>query len=132
MNKRIMEIGSRRVTVFSGDDATDGSGTIIYMHMDMKDMEQLVIKLEGLPTILVAIDQVDWNRDLSPWPAKRAFRGGEDFGGGADAYLKELTEIIVPAVEADLRLVPSCRILGVSSDTPVPVNALGIGEYRSR
>ena len=109
MNKQIREIGERRITIFSEDDAS--SGAIIYIHMASADMEQLVKKLDGVAAVLVAIDQVDWNRELSPWPAKRAFRGGEDFGGGADAYLKELTETIVPAVEADLRFTPSGRIL---------------------
>ncbi|MCG2730334.1 MAG: alpha/beta hydrolase [Acetobacterium sp.] len=109
MTKQIIEIGKRRLTVFSEADAS--SGTILYLHMASADMEQLVKKLDGVAAVLVAIDQVDWNRDLSPWPTKRAFRGGEDFGGGADAYLKELTDTIIPAVEAELRFTPSCRML---------------------
>lgn len=32
----------------------------------------------------------DWNGQLSPWPAQAVFRGGEDFAGGADAYLARL------------------------------------------
>ncbi|MBI4857316.1 MAG: alpha/beta hydrolase [Acetobacterium woodii] len=109
MTKQIIEIGKRRITIFSDDDVSNGA--ILYLHMASADMEQLAKKLDGVAAVLVAIDQVDWNRELSPWPAKRAFRGGEDFGGGADAYLKELTETIVPAVEADLGFAPSCRIL---------------------
>lgn len=111
MNKQIMEIGDRRATVFSVDEKISGTDTVIYMHMAMADMEQLAIKLEGLPAVLVAIDQVDWNRFFSPWPAKRAYRGGDDFGGGADAYLTELTKTVIPAVEASLGLTPSVRIL---------------------
>lgn len=32
----------------------------------------------------------DWNRDLSPWPAQKVFRKGEDFAGGASEYLDRL------------------------------------------
>jgi len=109
MQKRILEIGKRRVSVFS--DAVLKNSAIVYMHMTSDDMEQLVMEIDDVNTVLVAIDGVDWNRDLSPWPGKRAFRGSEDFTGGADAYLKELTEIIVPAVEESLGFTPSCRVL---------------------
>ena len=51
---------------------------------------------------IAAIDGANWNRDLTPWPAKAAFRGQPDFAGGADAHLKLLTERIVPMVEAVL------------------------------
>lgn len=109
MNKQIMEIGKRRITIFSEADVSGGA--IIYTHMASADMAQLIEKLDCVVAVLVAIDQVDWNHELSPWPGKRAFKGGEDFGGGADAYLTELTETIVPTVEAALGFTPSYRVL---------------------
>lgn len=109
MKKRIMEIGKRQVSIFSEDDLNNGA--IIYMHMNSDDMEQLVMELDDVNAVLVAIDGVDWNRDLPPWPGKRAFRGGEDFTGGADAYLQELTEAIIPTVEKSIGFTPSCRVL---------------------
>ncbi len=45
----------------------------------------------------------DWNRDLTPWKAPRCVKGGEDFGGGADAYLARLVDRI-PAFEAEAGL----------------------------
>ncbi|MBK5244984.1 MAG: alpha/beta hydrolase [Eubacteriaceae bacterium] len=104
-----MEIGNRRISIFSDIDFE--KGPIVYMHMNSEDMEQLAVELADMNTVLVAIDGVDWNRDLSPWAAKRAFRGGEDFTGGADAYLKELTELIIPTVEDSIDFMPSTRIL---------------------
>lgn len=44
---------------------------------------------------LLLIHDVDWNKDLSPWPAKRVFKKGEDFSGKADDTLK----IILNAME---------------------------------
>lgn len=40
------------------------------------------------------LEDLDWNRDLSPWPEKRAFKGGEDFAGGADALLEALLQVL--------------------------------------
>ena len=51
---------------------------------------------------------LDWNAALSPWPAEKVFRAGEDFAGGAPAFLLELTEAIIPAVE---KACPGRRLL---------------------
>ena len=58
-------------------------------------------KLTARPFSLVTVPVADWNRDLSPWAARRVFKGGEDFGGGADAFLRTLESEIVPAVRAE-------------------------------
>lgn len=109
MQKRIMKIGKRQVSIFAKDDLKNGF--IVYMHMNSDDMEKLVMELADVNAVLVAIEGVDWNRDLSPWAGKKAFRSGEAFAGGADAYLKELIETIVPAVEGSIDYTPSRRIL---------------------
>ena len=55
------------------------------------------------------------SRDLTPWPAERVFKRGEDFGGKADDYLALLTEKIIPHTEEALSLQPRFRALaGVS------------------
>lgn len=59
----------------------------------------------------MAIEGVDWAAELTPWQAPKAFRGGEDFIGEADAYLSELIGYIVPFVEAKLEITPNSRIL---------------------
>lgn len=126
MNQQIIEIGKRHVTVMA--DPKVKSGPIIYLHMAGAELSDLAFKQVGEPAVLVAIDAVDWNRELTPWPAKRAFRGGEDFGGGADAYLAELTDTIVPAVEAALGISPTVR--GLAGYSLAGLFALYAG-YRS-
>ena len=49
---------------------------------------------------LVAVSGLDWNRDLSPWPAPAIRRDEEPFAGGAGAYLKWMTETLRPAARA--------------------------------
>lgn len=58
---------------------------------------------------VVCVEELDWNRDLTPWPAKSVFRGQPDFGGGAAQTLRRLTDEIMPTVEADLQ--PTNRII---------------------
>lgn len=38
----------------------------------------------------------DWNLHLAPWYAKRIFSRGNDFGGKAAEFLKELMDIVSP------------------------------------
>ena len=51
---------------------------------------------------LVTCKVNSWNRDLSPWPAKKVFRGGEDFSGEAGAFLHSLLTELLPAAETGL------------------------------
>ncbi len=78
----------------------DAGAPVLYLHgenaLDLPGWTQIVI-------------DVDWNRDLTPWPESAVFRGQPDFGGGAGEYLAVLTEKILPEVEKDLR--PQKRIV---------------------
>ncbi len=68
--------------------------------------------VEGLPqdAALLAIGGVDWNRELSPWPAKRCFKGGEDFAGEAPLFLRSLLELL-PKAETALNWRPARRVI---------------------
>ena len=61
------------------------------------------------PFVLVAIGDLDWNRDLSPWTCEAVTRDGEPFGGGAQAYLDELLGHVIPQVEGELPWAPAWR-----------------------
>lgn len=63
---------------------------------------------------LVAISNLDWNGDLSPWAAPAAFKDGAPFTGGADAYLQLLREKIMPQAESLLPPVSWRGIAGYS------------------
>ena len=53
---------------------------------------------------------VDWNRDLSPWKSPAVF-GNEDFSGGADIFLAQLTQNIIPSVEKKVSVPDGKRML---------------------
>ena len=74
------------------------------------DGERLFDLLPSPKPALICIS-ADWNRDLSPWRAPKVFRGGEDFSGGADAFLQNLVENVIPFVENRLNITNCKRII---------------------
>lgn len=64
---------------------------------------------------IVLIDGVNWNDDLTPWPAKGVFKKAKPFGGRAAAFLDKLTSEIIPETEKRLAIKNAERtLLGVS------------------
>lgn len=63
--------------------------------------------LDALPAdaAVVAVSGMDWDRDLSPWPAPPVFRG-RPFSGGAAPYLRRLTEEWMPRAYSEFSLSP--------------------------
>ena len=51
---------------------------------------------------LVSVTGLDWNRDLSPWPADSVMTEDDGFAGGADAYAEFLTDEVIPYAEGIL------------------------------
>ena len=67
------------------------------------------------PFTLVAISDLDWNHDMVPWDSPPAFKSAAPFTGGADDYLRLLTEEIIPTAERGLPGKPQWRgIVGYS------------------
>lgn len=64
---------------------------------------------------IVIIPDVNWNDDLTPWPAKGVFKKAKPFGGQAASFLDKLTNEIIPIVEKNLGTKDVERtIMGVS------------------
>ena len=61
------------------------------------------------PFTLVAISDLDWNHDMVPWDSPPAFKNADPCTGGADDYLRLLTEEIIPAAEKEIDEVPCWR-----------------------
>ena len=64
---------------------------------------------------IVVIEDVNWNDDLTPWPALGVFKKAKPFGGKAATFLNKLTDEIIPNTERDLGIEDTERtLLGVS------------------
>ena len=61
------------------------------------------------PFTLVAVSDLDWNHDMAPWDSPPTFKNADPCTGGADDYLRLLTEEIIPAAEKELGSVPRWR-----------------------
>ena len=70
----------------------------------------------GVPPCHGAAVSVErWEDTLSPWRAERAFRGGADFGCGADDHVRALEARILPELRAALDAPDApCYIAGYS------------------
>lgn len=82
----------------------DPDAPALYTVSEGREARALFGALPGPRPTLVCIGGVDWDRDLSPWPAQRVFRGGADFSGGADVFLHTLLTQLIPAAEEGLSL----------------------------
>ena len=61
------------------------------------------------PFTLVAISDLDRNHDMVPWDSPPALKNADPCTGGADDYLRLLTEEIIPAAEKKITGVPCWR-----------------------
>ena len=92
---------------------------VCYIPMLEGQSEEVQHWLEGVRekwgVIPVMLPQVDWNDDLTPWPADPIFKKGKPFGGKAEDYLARLETEIIPSIERKVGIVPDERwLMGVS------------------
>jgi predicted alpha/beta superfamily hydrolase len=63
-------------------------------------------KVTDKPLTLVVVHDVDWNADLTPYPADPVYKG-ESFLGQGEVYLRYLTQQVLPEVSKSLANPPS-------------------------
>ena len=95
------------------------SNKICYMILPEGIKGDLCDGLKGLSEkhgfSIVVIEDVNWNDDLTPWPAVGVFKKAKPFGGKAAAFLERLNHEIIPESERDLGIEDAERtLLGVS------------------
>ena len=91
---------------------TEPGAPIIYLNTFSDEGQKVygAAQAAGCPPFtLVAISNLDWNNDMVPWDSPPAFKNAEPCTGGADNYLKLLTEKIIPAAEKEITGVPRWR-----------------------
>ena len=64
----------------------DGNDTLVVLITGNEENQDLI---EALPYSFLLDSSDNWNRELSPWPAKKVLKGGGDFQGEADQFLNE-------------------------------------------
>ena len=96
------ELDGKTVSVWPGR----GPGApLVYLNTFGEEGAQVRAEMDrlGCPDCsLAAVSGLDWDRDLSPWPAPAIRREEEPFAGGAGDYLRWMTGTLRPAVRAVL------------------------------
>ena len=69
---------------------------LVVLHSSDRCEPQVAEQLKAYDINLLVISKLDWDRDLSPWLAPGLEKKARPFPGGADEYLKHLTEEILP------------------------------------
>lgn len=89
---------------------------IIYILFPLQGSEaQLAAIAAQYSAAVVAVTGMDWDNDLTPWPAPGAPAGEPPFQGQAADFLVLLTDTVVPRAEAALGVKPQRRqLIGVS------------------
>ena len=105
-------------TVFTNEkvidifQTTEPGAPIIYLNTFSSEGQKVFEALRGAGSpsfTLVAISGLDWNHDMVPWDVPPAFKSTNACTGGADDYLRLLTEKILPMVEEKVTGVPCWR-----------------------
>lgn len=103
------EIGGKTVSVFP---SAEPNAPIIYLNTfsnEGQEVWEAIHTRDCPPFTLVAVSNLDWNHDMVPWDSPPAFKNAEPCTGGADDYLRLLTEKIIPTAEKELSAPPQWR-----------------------
>lgn len=106
--KEVVACAGKQVQVFHG---TKDNVPLVLCHAVHGEGEELWKNCNALrcPDFsLAVVNGVDWNRDMSPWAIPPLFKNDTPLSGGADAYLAELEQDILPGIKGKLDASPSC------------------------
>lgn len=94
-----LSIAGREITVYPG---LTSCRPIIYLNTFEGEGGQVfrLLRDMGCPDFtLVTVSGLDWHRDMTPWEMPPVSEGAPPCKGGADEYLRIVTEEIVPKAE---------------------------------
>jgi predicted alpha/beta superfamily hydrolase len=106
------DAGNRRCSVYLPPE--HGSGErypVVYLN-GIDELQGVIEATEQhmgkacAPFMLVTIDTVSWNDDMTPWPVPPVTKKGAAFGGRADSYLDTLATEVKLFVDARYRTKP--------------------------
>ena len=99
----------KTVTIFS---CAESESPIIYLNTFSGEGQKVYEAAQAAgcpPFTLVSISDLDWSHDMVPWDSPPVFKNSELCTGGADDYLRLLTEEIIPTAEKGIAGVPYWR-----------------------
>ena len=101
----------RKVDLFekTGDAGEDAASPLIILNTTQGEGDEVykaLCKMTNLDFVLAAISDLNWGHDMTPWEVP-AIPHGDPCTGGADDYIKALTQEIIPDILSRLPANPS-------------------------
>ena len=103
-------IGDKTISVFS--TVPNAATPVIYLNTFSGEGQKVFEATQATgcpPFTLVSISNLEWNHDMVPWNSPPIFKNADACTGGADDYLRFLTEEIIPTAESKLPAPPRWR-----------------------
>lgn len=118
-NSTISILKTRKMDHQPTEHTRNGSAKICYLILPEGVTKEIDDGLKALSerygVSFAMVKDVDWNDDLTPWPATGVFKKAKPFGGKARNFLEKLTTEIIPETEKSLCIENAERtLLGVS------------------
>lgn len=89
-----------RIENFSLAAVSASADRICYMLFPFDGLDRVIEKAaQTFDVTIVTISGMDWDNDLTPWPAKGEPPGSPDFKGLGPEFFETLTTRVLPAVE---------------------------------
>ncbi|MBR2701338.1 MAG: hypothetical protein IKE77_04560 [Erysipelotrichaceae bacterium] len=95
-----MIIGNREIDIYRNITGTKAPAVMVIG--EHHDVEEIMKHIDSDNYILINIKTVNWNDDLTPWYMDRLFRSDQPYNGKADCFIKEIDEMIIPALNKEL------------------------------
>ena len=106
LEESFMSTTQKDITIFKSTSPAAPLVILNTVQNEGKQVYDAAVSMTDMDFSLAAIENIDWNREMTPWPAQAVMRREEDFAGEADAYLQELTGIILPDILAKIPAKP--------------------------
>ena len=99
-----LNVGNKNISIYYDEQINSKTLPVVYFNAFEEDREK-IYDLTDKNYIFVSISNVDWNKEMSPWFMEKLFKSDLDYTGGADKYLDELINNIIPEVEKKIRYI---------------------------
>lgn len=107
MNKK-MKIEDKIINIYADNEAdlSDKLPLVIYNSFDDdgKNLWNNCKEINCKRYILVVIQNINWNSEMTPWKAESIYKNEEEYTGQADEYIELLTQKIIPALKDKLQI----------------------------
>ncbi|MBQ3385323.1 MAG: hypothetical protein IJG59_08950 [Erysipelotrichaceae bacterium] len=96
-----MIVNNREIQIYRKMNVSSAPAVVVIGEHD--SIEEVMNHIECDNYILINIVTVNWNDDLSAWYMDRLFKSDQPYNGKADDFIREITDIIIPSIQIELR-----------------------------